>query len=480
MIESLGSLGYTPGAAVADLIDNSITAGARNVDVRFIWDGSARSSVVISDDGTGMSERELRLGMTLGGRGPTVQRTVNDLGRFGLGLKTASFSQCRQLIVVTKQSQAKSWIARAWDLDVVQAAGEWLLLKGVPKDARSVVDAASSLRQQGTIVVWRRLTRLVAPDSEAGDEWAHQRFLESVGEIERHLSMTFTRYITRSRAKVKVRVNDGDVGPWDPFLEEHDATQSIGDETLPLLGSSVLVRPFVLPHRSRLSDVAYQTAGGPSGWLDQQGFYVYRNDRLIVAGDWLGLGFRKDDSHILARIAVNVPSALDLAWSVDVRKSTAHPPSALAEPLKRIAKVTRERASQVLRHRGKVVASKKAQPFEFVWNAVKRHGQTAFRINRQHPLVAEVITASSKRQTVNALLTMIDETLPVALVRDVVASDDPPVPFEGAPDEVVKVARIIFEAMISQGIAPKQAAERLLLMPPFNDFPGVLDELGFD
>lgn len=480
-IESLTALGYTPGAAVADIVDNSIAAGANVIDITFHWGGADGSTVVISDDGSGMDEPALRLAMMLGGRGPSIDRDRRDLGRFGLGLKTASFSQCRQLIVASRPRNSARWSSRTWDLDEVASSRQWRLMLQEPDGSTDVLERSTAKMKRGTVVIWRKLTRLAPPGSLPGDDWAHKRFLDAIGDVERHLSMTFSRYLSRARGRVRMNINGQQLSAWDPFLSRHAATQIVGEEELPVQRDRIAVRSYVLPHRSRLSDAEFTVAAGPRGWLEQQGLYVFRNDRLIVAGDWLGLGFRKDDAHILARIEVDVPASLDRAWSVDVKKSTAHPPAATVEPLRRIAKVTRERAGQVLRHRGKVVRrAPRSSELEFVWNVVRRHGRSAVRLNREHPLVGAVLASTERKDIVYALLTLIDETVPTVGVglEPVAEGAEEYVPFDGVPDEAVKVARAIFEAMLNNGLTPKKAAERLLQMPPFDQYPGVIDELG--
>jgi len=196
----------------------------------------------------------------------------------------------------------------------------------------------------------------------------------------------------------------------------------------------------------------------------------------------LGLGFRKDDRHVLARISIDVPTSLDAVWSVDVKKSSASPPAALITPLKRVAKVTRERASDVITHRGKVVAGSRSKDFVYAWQPVKKRGMTSYKINRNHPLVREVLSVSPERKGATAaLLSLLEETIPIGLIRAVQASETirESQPFEDAsPEEVLTVARKIFEALINQEHTPKDAGERLRLMPPFDEYPRILEELG--
>lgn len=143
MMESLRAFGYSTPAAVADLIDNSITAGARNVWINFHWNGSD-SHVVMLDDGGGMTEEVLVLAMRAGSRSPLEDRNAADLGRFGLGLKTASFSQCRQLTVASK-AKRHTQVTRRWDLDYVREHRQWRLLKAPAAGSADRLDALTGM-----------------------------------------------------------------------------------------------------------------------------------------------------------------------------------------------------------------------------------------------------------------------------------------------------------------------------------------------
>jgi hypothetical protein len=124
LMEGIRDFGYWLGAALADVIDNSITKHASVIEVETdMFDASP--SIIITDNGVGMSETDLRAAMVLGSQDPRAHRDATDLGRFGLGLKTASFSQCRRLTVATKANKTTS--AARWDLDLVTRTDEWLL-----------------------------------------------------------------------------------------------------------------------------------------------------------------------------------------------------------------------------------------------------------------------------------------------------------------------------------------------------------------
>jgi hypothetical protein len=470
-IQSLTALGYTVGAAIADLIDNSISAGARCVDVRFSWGGEKGSSVSISDDGAGMTEDQLVKGMTVGGRGMALDRPAADLGRFGMGLKTASFSQARQLVVASRAAKGP-WHTRTWDVDHVIAVGDWQLLHEPPKDAApSLRSLLESHTGSGTIVLWRRLTKVVATGSSPSDQTAQREFLTHVSTVERHLGMVFARYLKRRAKPLQILVNGNEVQPWDPFLSGNRYVERLQPEE-PVPG--VHIQGYVLPHRSRFETVPdYDAAGGPRGWLDQQGFYVYRKDRLIVAGDWLKMGFRKDERHVLARLVVDLSAELDHDWSIDVRKAHATPPPALLPHMRRLAKATRERAGAVLTHRGNVSRDSRTQSKDMTWLAISRFGRTHFQINREHPLVAGLLSRFPEaRPGIRALLSMIDETLPVGLIRvspEATTTLEPGL--EEAPAAVLELAREVLDALVAGGTSPREALKRVTAMPPFDAFP---------
>ncbi|MFD7447388.1 ATP-binding protein, partial [Streptomyces sp. NPDC059909] len=302
MVASLSSLGYSLPAAIADLVDNSISAKAANIDIEFTWAGQD-SWIAVVDNGEGMSADDLVTAMTVAARGPATPRTATDLGRFGVGLKSASFSQARQLTVATAVSG--EWHVRTWDLDVVEKFGEWRLLHGADEATADLLDRIRGRADHGTVVLWRRLNGYHVDGVTEDDERTQKQFYAEAARAESHLGMVFARFLTGSRRRT-MRVSSSPVEPWDPFLSGHPSVQPLPVEQLPLGTGFVRVEAFVLPSAQRLTPAEYDKASGPRGWLDQQGFYVYRRDRLILAGDWLGQrGVRREEKYNLARIAVD-------------------------------------------------------------------------------------------------------------------------------------------------------------------------------
>lgn len=474
-IASLRSLGYSVEAAVADLVDNSIAASATTVDIHFTWSGR-HSWVAVSDNGRGMTPDELVTAMTIAGTGTSAGRSAADLGRFGMGLKTASFSQAGQLIVST-QVEGTAWSTRTWDLDVVRSTGEWRLMRGTDDEATKVLE---TLRRDhsapsGTIVLWRRLHRFNSDRVRDDDEATQTQFYSERDRVSALLGMVFGRFLTGRRA-MTIRVADAAVAPWDPFMSSHPAVQLLPTEELPVAGQLIAVQPYVLPHPRRLSPESYDAAGGPGGWLDQQGFYVYRRNRLILAGDWLGLrGLRRDEKHNLARIAIDVPAELDSEWAVDVRKSSVVPPVAARAALRRIGNATRRSAREVLTHRGRINARTHGADFVYAWRVDRSDDRVRGRINRQHPLVARVLAGSSTSTDARALVSLLEETVPVAALRILHETDavDDPEPFaEVSTPEVTAVAERIYAALVDQGTTPREAKRRISQMEPFDRMDG--------
>lgn len=304
MLESLRGLGYSTGAALADIIDNSVSAGAAEVRIDFAWDGS-KSRITVLDDGRGMDDAELESAMRLGDKNPLDSRAAHDLGRFGMGLKTASFSQCRRLTVASVKKGTASCLR--WDLDELAADpdGGWLLFEGPAQGSKPFI-AGLKGKKAGTVVLWESMDRVVTSGYTSDD------FHDLIDTVESHLAMVFHRLLQGPRAKLKLLINGRAVAPWDPFMTGHPAKPWASPPTHQATDyGTVSAQAHVLPHRDKLTAAEYDDNAGPAGWTAQQGFYVYRNERLLVAGGWLGLGgsraWNREEAHRLARIRLDIP-----------------------------------------------------------------------------------------------------------------------------------------------------------------------------
>ena len=469
MIESLRAFGYNLQTAIADLIDNSISAGARNVWLSFCWDG-ANSHVSIRDDGNGMTEAQLINAMRPGSQSPLEKRSPDDLGRFGLGLKTASFSQCRRLTVASRSESCEVAIRR-WDLDYVNQVDEWRLLRSPAEGSAQKLNDLGNM-PHGTIVLWECLDRVVG-GAITDDQKAQDDFLKTVEVVENHLAMVFHRFLER-RDHLKIWINQHPIEPWNPFLPNAQSTQLLPKEPLIFKGETLMVQSYILPHHSKIDSDSYNKAAGINGWNAQQGFYVYRNERLLVAGDWLSLGYRKDEHCKLARIQVDLPNSMDSDWNIDIKKSRARPPASLKADLKRIARITRHRATEVYRHRGKVIARENVEKHIFPWDKKLRRGKVFYAVNQEHPLVQEAFNLPANCQPViRALLRLLEETVPVQQIwiDNSTEPDKQAQPFDGTPsEEVVEVMLQIYQALRNSGMTQDQARDRILTMEPFQHF----------
>jgi hypothetical protein len=490
LVESLRSVGYSLPTAVADILDNSIAAHAQNIWIDFHWAGPD-SSVSILDDGDGMDEGTLGEAMRPGSANPLDSRKPDDLGRFGLGLKTASFSQCRKLTVWSNR-KGGSAAGRCWDLDYVAKHDEWRLLKAAAADGLKPFQDLSGLTS-GTLVLWEQLDRAV-DNSPASSQEAHSRFLRLIDDVCAHLGMIFHRYLEGSasltRGPLRIFLNGRSdlhlVRAWNPFvIEGAPASKETPPEGMSLAGHLVSVRGYVLPHKDRLSAEQFAAAGGPQGWVAQQGFYIYRNDRIIVAGDWLRLGrvrpWAKEEQYKLARLSIDIPNVMDADWSLDIKKSTARPPAAMRERLTDLADVVRRDARQVFAHRGEYGPRPVAPGVvvERPWIAATRSGRTVYLINRKHPVVAAALArVGVLAEQIKPMLRLIEETVPVQKIwlDTAESADEQAVPYEGYDDQTVLADIRIARDFLAQSITSKDALRTYLLATdPFRRYPALIE-----
>ncbi len=473
--ESLRAFGYDVDTALADLVDNSISAGARRIWVDFNWNGAA-STIVVTDNGSGMSVEQLTEAMRLGSQNPREQRKASDLGRFGLGLKTASFSQCRR-VTVRSRTQSTTAATRVWDLDHLARVRDWQLLRSADLEGEQRLGRLTQLAS-GTAVLWQKLDRL-AEAYEVKSDRDQQHFLEQAEKVRKHLGTVFHRLMSGTNP-IEILINDRPVSPWDPFLENEHATQILAVTPLRLRNSVLTVHPYVLPHQSKIDRAKHAAAAGIRGWNAHQGFYIYRNRRLLVAGDWLGLGWAKEEHYKLARIRIDMPNSLDHDWAIDVTKSRASAPPALKTELRRIAERTRADAKRVYSFRGALLTPRADEERILLWEPLARHDKMFYRLNREHPLLERVTGSTADKAALNALLRLIEETIPFPHIT-ISASEKPDTlaaPFDHAGEAHVRaVMEQAFRSLIESGYGSQEAIARLRTIWPFELFPALLAAL---
>lgn len=460
LAESLRDFGYTLPTALADLLDNSLTAEATEIAIQLEAAG-AGSHIAVIDNGKGMTVEELKNAMRMGTGGPLTLRQACDLGRFGLGLKTASLSQGRCVTVITKAKGDAEPTIRRWDLRHI-ATTKWQLLKEPAEAAKKYVDGVSSARH-GTAVVIEDLDRSAFLRGDPAHALEHLgRALEAV---RLHLSMVFHRFIEDG---ISINVGPTKLRSWNPFLT-HVSTK-LAPETLRLNGLEMVVTPYVLPHHSRLSDDEHDEAAGPSGWNSHQGFFIYRCRRLIVPGTWLNLNLKKEDHVKLARIQVDLPNGLDTDWHLNVMKSHVAAPAVLRDDFKRIAREVRHHAAEVYRFRGERQAPTNAPPQRFVWKREETRSGVRYRVDRSHPVIRAMLHAGCDHEKLLArVVELVEETIPVATMlqeksRAIDGSAEPP---SVSIESLLELVAVAEQFLIRAGRSPAAARETVLSAEPF-------------
>ncbi len=418
LIESMRDIGYSLETALADIIDNSISARAKTIRL-FVDTADSDIRIGILDDGEGMTEEDLHEAMRLGCRNPLENRCLSDLGRFGLGLKTASFSQCRRLTVVTRYDNITS--AAIWDLEHVAKTDKWIVR--IPNDSNSI-PWSDQLHETGTLVVWENLDRLI-DQNKSGKELSH--FIRRIDETRAHLELVFHRFLSGESGlrKIRILLNERPLEPFDPFHSDHPATIAGPVERIRVGKHNVVVQTFTLPHHRKVSPDEWERYAGPDGYLKNQGFYVYREKRLILHGTWFGLA-RQMELTKLTRVRIDMPNGLDAEWKIDVKKSSAQPPIRVRERLRRIIEAIGEPSKRVYTSRGQKLTDDNRIP---VWSRVQNKNEIVYRINSEHPVFQDFASRLPGElvKDFNRILELAGATLPMdALFADM----------GGAPEKV--------------------------------------------
>ena len=389
LLTSLRSVGYTEEASIADLVDNSISGGASIIQLWFDWE-SLR--ILIADNGMGMDRKELLDSMKIGSADPEVVRNADEMGRFGMGMKMASFSLGKQLIVITKQENETN--NAEWNLEYVEKEDKWEILLHSNETINAIIESLKEKIDfynwdEGTLIVLSKLDKLI---DENNMQKSKAKFYKTIKKIKTHLAMVFHRFIEDDG--LEIYVNGNLLEAWNPFLRQNPATMELSCEELFDGKSSVLIEPFILPHKTKFeNECVFKKAGGPKDWLAQQGFYVYRNRRLIVYGTWFGK-FKKESAYNLARIKLDMSSESDFEWGIDIKKSRATLPVAKKESVTQVAYLAIEKSIAVYNSRGVYNRRNTVNntSLKYVWEQRKNSsGNYMFYLNKKHPMLIKLM-----------------------------------------------------------------------------------------
>lgn len=477
LMNSMRAMGYSFESAVADVLDNSISAHANEITINFPIDPS-ECYIVICDNGDGMTSGELFDAMKYGSENKRAGRSHDDLGRFGLGLKAASLSQCRKLTVASKKNNTIS--AFIWDLDVIEQKRDWYVIECSEeqiRDIRSIdfLDNCSS----GTVVVWENFDLI---EKSAGDVYAELN--KKMSDVSDYLSLIFHRYLNRSdKSAVSIRVNNFSLQGADPFLENHNKTDIRRKITIPIADSSgkehlVIVQPFILPFQKDLSAEDKKRSGGIENYRSKQGFYIYRNERLIMWGTWFNR--HRDELTKYARIKVDIPNALDDIWGIDIKKQSATIPVSIRKRLTKAVDEAMDISVRNQTYRGRVAKVDENQ--DYVWSRISlREGMFTYRINRDSKifdLIKERIDENAL-EYLDMILEEIENNVPYQQIyidksQNVV---DEEVTDERRADVETK-AEVMIRFAINAGTTDVCGMiDRLFLSEPFSNFPELKDKL---
>ena len=403
LIESMRDIGYSLQTAVADVIDNAVTAGAGRVELLAETDSDA-PVIGILDNGVGMSREELLEAMRFGTKSPLDGRGATDLGRFGLGLKTASLSQCRRLTVVTRRNGVTS--SAVWDLDTVAETDDWLV--ETPQDP-SEIPWVGRLHGDGTLVIWQKLDRLV--DSRFKD--SRKNLVHQIDTMASHIEFVFHRFLSgeAGRKRIEISLNGRRLRPFDPFCSRHAATQFGQEEVFRLDGKKIHIQPVTLPHHAKISRSEWKRNAGPGGYLKNQGFYLYRNRRLIVHGTWFALA-RQTELTKLSRVRIDIPNSLDAAWKIDVKKASAQPPPPVRQRLRSIVDAMGASSRRAYKKRGTRLVQENPLP---VWTRTQNKNRISYGLASEHPAFLDFVKDLDSESTrkFRRLIDLIVSTLPI-------------------------------------------------------------------
>jgi len=347
-VKTLMRIGYTMSSAVADIIDNSIAADCRNIEI-YSPPGLDAPLISILDDGYGMDTEELIQNMRIGCKDPSTEREKGDLGRFGSGMKTASFSQARRLTVISKKINGPI-VAAIWDIDSIEESNSWCLEILDEHEVNSIPGIKINLTtEQGTQIIWEKLT-CFQKGSHALDH--DTELAVHLTELREYIALHFHRFM-EGKNKCVFSLNNQKIEPIDPFMTKSDGYQEGRSEKLRCKGGYIIIQTHVLPHFNRMNKQDMERLGGASGITQEQGIYIYRENRLIHAGGWLGLA-KNSQLGALARVQIDVPTSIDHEWSTDVKKASLQLPPRIKKELRKFLSDPIKRSKRIHSYRGAV------------------------------------------------------------------------------------------------------------------------------
>ena len=375
-----------------------------------------KAALVIKDDGYGMDEDALINSMRIGCKDPSDIRGEFDLGRFGSGMKMASFSQARKLTVISKIESFNIQSA-TWDLDLVERENAWTLIKHTEQETKGLCSKFNiEFGESGTAVIWENISKYNGyPIAEL------QAILgQDLVSLKSYVRLHFHKFMEGKRA-INFYFNFQKLDHFDPFLRNRNGYQEGPSQKFRVKkGGSIELRVHILPHESKLTKNDLDNLGGADQITANQGLYVYRANRLIISGGWFGLT-RLSQLGKLARVEVNVPTSLDEEWSTDVKKSSLEIPHKVKVKLKQLIREPIKRSQKTYRYRGRL---EEANAFWKV-NENEREKSISYEISKDNTLLKKLLLALDREQGSDLIeyLTHLSEEIPIHHIYEKMSSE---------------------------------------------------------
>jgi hypothetical protein len=329
LIKSISEQGYSLESSLADLMDNSISAGANKIEVLIKMDKEP-FNLFLADNGSGMNEETLKENMKFPSNSPDNKRGITDLGRFGLGMKTASFAQTRRFTVISRRKGDLSFCGRTWDVDYLKREGKWKLIVNTQQEVSEILHQYLTLSKEylntfdvfeaNTIVVWNGLYKFENYLEEGNRRNALSKQITEVTTD--YLSIVFHKFLERKSNSLQIRINNLLIKSFNPFPTDEKDFRPITYKQKTFSTDNIKIEGFVLPSRS-----IEESQKGNTIWttknrslMDMEGIYIYRSDRIILFGGWNGL-IKKAPRLQLARLRVEVGNSIDHLLHLNVAKS---------------------------------------------------------------------------------------------------------------------------------------------------------------
>lgn len=446
LLDVLGHSGYSLQSAIADIMDNSITAKADNIWLNMRYDGKD-SEIVIVDDGYGMDLEKLKSASIIAFKDMHEERSEDDLGRFSTGINSASASMCNQLIIQSKTADQNNSNTIVLDYEEMKTSG-WVC---------KIVDLEEDFLKSnsGTAIVWRKL-------KTAANAGNRHDFYKKISVVEKHISHVFNDYIT-SGLQIHINNDDTIVKGWDPFFISNPKTTLIYDESVEYHGSKVGMKIYILPPFNNLStdEQAYMKGYGLS---DQQGFYIYRKNRLIKEGGWLGIeDLAISNKYDYARIRVDIDTSLDKYFDPNFLKNEIFIPDDLKDFFKKIAIKSRNESRKSFNYMKapSIIRSVKTESKIPVWNCKNSSDGLILSVNEEHPIVKSLVS-DLKDADRRRLFKLLSKNIPVGeITRSGVSKK------QNAYLDITKEMNEMYEKLKDDGLSNKEILKKMTTCEPF-------------